>query len=75
MMGKIFNNNLHFVIGDILTEGAKSNSSTESITDSKYELKVFAILMFLVKISPFSFKTIFESPKECLLEKYGLQLL
>ena len=59
---------------DIFYWRDQSNSSRESEIDSKYELKGFAILIFPVKISPLSFKAIFESPKECLLEKYGLQL-
>ena len=44
------------------------------MTVSKNELKVFAILLFSVKNSPFSLNSIFDSPKECLFEKYGLQL-
>ena len=44
------------------------------MTVSKNELKVFAILLFSVKNSPFSLNAIFESPKECLFEKYDLQL-
>ena len=52
----------------------QSNSSRESVTDSKCQSKVFAILMFWVKIAPFLFKATFESPKDCFLEKYGSQL-
>ena len=44
------------------------------INVSKSELKVFAILLLSVKSSPFLFDAIFDSPKECLFEKYGLQL-
>ena len=44
------------------------------MTVSKNELKVFAILLFSVKNSPFSLIVIYDSPKECLFGKYGLQL-
>ena len=47
------------------------DSSRVSVTDSKYELKVFAIFRFSIKISLLSFKAIFDSPNECLSEKYG----
>ena len=52
----------------------QSNNSRGSVTDSKYELNVFAIFMFSVKISPLLFKAIFNSPNECLLQNYVLQL-
>ena len=52
----------------------QSNSSRESVAGAKYVLKVFAIFMFSVNISQFSFKAIFELPNECLFEKYGLEL-
>ena len=71
MIGKTFNNILHLVM-EIRFEGGQSNSSRES--DLKCELKVFTLLMFSLKISPFSFKAIFESPNECLLENCCLQL-
>ena len=59
---------------EIFDRNGPSNSSRESVTDWKYELKIFAIKMFSVKISLFSFKVIFQSPNGYLLEKYGLQL-
>ena len=46
------------------------NSSRESVTNSTYKLKVFVTLMFSVKISPFSFKTIFDSQFVVEFEKY-----
>ena len=59
---------------EIFDRNGQSNSSRESVTDSKRELKICAIKMFSVKTSPFSFKAIFQSPNGYLLEKYGLQL-
>ena len=41
---------------------SQQNSPREAVTDLIYELKIFAFLMFLIKISPFSFKAVFESP-------------
>ena len=58
----------------IFNWGVQLNSSREYVSNSEYELKVFAILMFCGKISPFSFKANFEWPKQWLLEKCGLQL-
>ena len=57
-----------------LTFEGQLNKLSESVTVSKSELKVFAILLFLVKNSPFSLNAIFEFPKECWFEKYGLEL-
>ena len=62
------------LILEIFDWRGQSSSSGESVNDSKYELEVFTIFMFLVKISPFSFKAIFESPNKCLLQKLCLQL-
>ena len=59
---------------EIFDRSGQSNSSRESVTDSKYKLNIFAIKMFSVKISPFLFKAIFQSLNGHLLEKYGLQL-
>ena len=59
---------------EIFDRNGQSNSSRESVTDLKYELKIFDTKMFSVKISLFSFKANFQSPNGYLLEKYGLQL-
>ena len=45
MIGKNFDNIFHC--------GVELNSSRQSVINSKYELKVFAILMFSDKISQF----------------------
>ena len=57
-----------------LTFEDQLNKLGESVTVSKSELKVFAILLLSVKSLPFLFNAIFDSPKECLFEKYGFQL-
>ena len=58
----------------ILTFEDQLNISSESVTVSKNELKVFAILLCSVENLPFSLNVIFSSAIECLFEKYGLQL-
>ena len=58
----------------ILTFEDQLNKLSESVTVSKSELKVSAILLFSVKNSPVTLNAIFDSPKESLFEKYGLQL-
>ena len=55
-----------------LTFEDQLNKLSESVTVSKNELKVFAIVLYSVKNSLLSLSAIFDSPKECLLEKYGL---
>ena len=51
-----------------------SKSFNESVTDSKYVLKVLAVLWFSETILSFSINVIFQPPCECLFEKYGLQV-
>ena len=58
----------------ILTFEDQLNKLSETVTVSKDELKVFAILLFSVENLPFSLNVIFNSPIECLFEEYGLQL-
>ena len=51
-----------------------SKRFSESVTGSKYVLKVLAILWFSETILSFSINVILEPPCECLFKKYGLQV-
>ena len=58
----------------LLLTDSPNQSFSVSVTDSKYILKVLAILWFLETVLSFSINVILETLCECLFEKHGLQV-
>ena len=68
-------NKICSILSLLLTDSPiHSKRFSGSVTDSKYVLKVLAILLFSEIILSFSINVILEPPCECLFEKYGLQV-
>ena len=73
MILKPFQNVLEY-IGILIISLSGQIKSSESVTESKEELKTSAIFLFFNKVSSSSINIMVESPFPCLFEKYSLPL-